>query len=231
MTGARGTAARWNGGICIGAVALVLALVCAGPASAQEEPPAKTAHDIDLKGTVGGLLKGETEEGTEGDTDGGRTGLPGVGAVVKMLLWLGVVVVLIYGGVLVIRRYVPSARNMFGGGTLKVVARTYISSKQSILLVRVGSKFVMVGVTGGSMSPLAEISDPAEAEKLAEELAAQDKHARQRPFRKAMDHAAADYRGEGAASGTGGDSDVDGVRAELDAVKEKMNWWRRQRKS
>ena len=153
-------------------------------------------------------------------------GLPGLGSLVKMLLWVGVVIVFIYAVVHVLRRYVPSARNMFGSGIVKVVGRTYVSSKQCLLLVKVGSKFVVVGVTGTSMSPLAEISNPDEAHKLAEELAAQSGQSIASSFRRSLNEADRDYVDEGMVSDGVGETELSGVREELDAVAQKMTWWR-----
>jgi len=161
------------------------------------------------------------------------------GAVVQMLVWVGVVVVFIYAAVYLIRRYVPSARNMFGSGVLKVVGRTYVSSKQCILLVKVGPKYVMVGVTGTSMTPLAEVAEPADAAKISEELIEKSGGSIAGSFRQELRRADDDYAPSvpvpavaadpSTSLGAGGtDAGIQDIRSELEAVTKKMKWWRRQ---
>ena len=181
--------------------------------------------------TAGDVEKGESGRGGAKNA-GGATELPGVNAVIRMLLWAAVVVACIYAAVYFIRRYVPTARMMFGGGVVKVVGRTYVSSRQSILLVKVGSRFVVVGVTGTSLTALSEISDPEEVRKLTEEVAAQGGRGTGEAFRKALSREEGKYAGTTETGGTksGGESGLSELRQELDAVRNKVNWWRRRPK-
>lgn len=178
--------------------------------------------------TVSDVEKGEQPAAGAKGT-GAAPGLPGFSGVIKMLLWLVVVVACIYAAVYFIRRYVPAARTMFGGGVMKVVGRTYVSSRQSILLVKVGSKFVMVGVTGANLTALSEIADPEEVRKLTEEIAAQGGRGMGDSFKKALSREGKKYAGatETGEAKSGGESALSGIRQELDAVRNKVNWWRR----
>jgi len=182
----------------------------------------KTVADIEKADGSGPGAKGA----------GATPGLPGAGPVIRMLVYLAVVVVCIYAVVYFIRRYVPSARYMFGSGVLKVVGRTYVSSKQSILLIKVGSRFVVVGVTGATITPLAEISDAEEVRRLTEELTAQGGRKSADSFKKALTDADKDYAGREEASKpeNPGESALSDVRQELDALRNKVNWWRRRAK-
>jgi flagellar protein FliO/FliZ len=74
--------------------------------------------------------------------------LGGVILGIVMLAWLA-------------RRFFPQTR-LGGGSTMQVIARTYISSKQSMALVRVGHRVLVVGVTPDHLTTLATIDDPAE---------------------------------------------------------------------
>jgi flagellar biosynthetic protein FliO len=159
--------------------------------------------------------------------------VPGAGAVVQMALWLAVIVVFIYGMVWLIRKCMPSARNMFAGSVMKVVARTYLSPKQYILLVKVGSKLVLVGVTNGSMTPLGEITDPEDVKRITEEIAGHGGTGGGigASFRKMLGQARSDYpKDEPYSDRMMAESDVPEVgevRHELDAIVKKMNWWRK----
>ena len=186
--------------------------------------------DDPYTGKTAGDVRREENERLNESTDKAGTGMPGVDTVVKMLMWVGVVIVFIYAAAYVIRRYVPSARNMFGSGVIKIVGRTYISSKQYLLLVKVGSRVVMVGVTGGAMSALAEISDPDEAKRITDEVAAQSGHSIAGSFKKMLNQADEDY-GSGEVEGGSHvrtETELSGLRKELDAVTQKMTLWRQQ---
>ncbi len=199
---------------------VVAALAVSASASAQEAPAKKDAPAYAGK-TAGDLLKdsGDSEK-TAPPT------LPGLETLLRMVLWLGVIIVFIYVSVWLIRKYVPSARGVFGGGPLKIVTKMHVSAKQSIVLVKMGRRFVLVGVTPNSMTPLSEITDPEEAKRLTEDLAAgQDGHG-SKSFRAALGEAQAEQ-----AKASSGDAQVGEVKKELDDVRRKVSWWRGQSKS
>jgi len=191
-----------------------------------QSPPVPT-HAYAGK-TAGDVQNPNQDLGSDDADDRKTPKVPGAETVIRMLIWVGVVVVFIYAAVYLIRRYVPSARNMFGGGILKVVGRTYISSKQCILLVKVASKYVMVGVTGTSMTPLAEVADPEDARKISEELIEKSGASITGSFRQALERADGDYTESQPAAATAADnSEISEIRSELEEVTQKMNWWRR----
>jgi flagellar biosynthetic protein FliO len=225
-----GVAMMWAAVLACAVVGLSLAL-WGGRAYCAPTSPEATPGSPFSGQTVSDVEKGEPPAGGT-KAPGNTTGLPGFGSVVKMLLWLVVVVACIYAAVYFIRRYVPTARTMFGGGVMKVVGRTYVSSRQSILMVKVGSKFVMVGVTGANLTALSEITDPEEVRKLTDEISAQGGRGIRGSFRKALSREGKKYAGATETGGakSGGESALDGIRQELDAVRNKVNWWRRGRK-
>ena len=49
---------------------------------------------------------------------------------------------------------------------IKVLSRSVLSPKQQLLLLQVGKRLVVVGDSGGTMSPLCEINDPDEVAML-----------------------------------------------------------------
>lgn len=200
--------------------------VPAGKAAA----PIEKAPEFDDSKTIG-------EHINEKPTGGAGGGLEDQGwvAVLKMLFWMVLVVAAIYGGARLIKRYVPAARNMFGAGTLKVVGRTFLSPKQSILLVRVGRRMLVVGVTPASMSALAEISDPEELEYINNEMAGSGKGRDGGEFKQNLKEAAdelesgrelLDSTSLAVADGDERAEMVDGLRGELDSIARKINLWR-----
>lgn len=85
-----------------------------------------------------------------------RTGL---GALTIVLVLVGLVTWMA-------KRWVPGAR---AGETdlLRVVARASLSPKHNVALVRVGHRFVLVGISGDRVNGLCEINEPDEVAYLA----------------------------------------------------------------
>lgn len=79
---------------------------------------------------------------------------------------LTIVLVLVGLFAWMVKRWVPGART---GETdlLRVVARASLSPKHNVALVRVGHRFVLVGISGDKVNGLCEISEPDEVAYLA----------------------------------------------------------------
>lgn len=85
-----------------------------------------------------------------------------------MSLWpLAVVLGVIGLGVWAAKRWLPQVRTVGGNGAIRVLARQYLSPKQSICLVRFGKTVLLVGVSADRMETLARIEDADEAAILA----------------------------------------------------------------
>jgi flagellar biosynthetic protein FliO len=126
----------------------------AGPTTSVQGPvaPVQTLHrrkEASPSPTVGGFQ--ETKS-----TPWYRTG---IGA-------LGIVLASIVAAVWAFKRWVPAVRAA-DGGLLRVVGRTSLTPKHSLALVRMGRRFVLVGVSGDRLSRLCEVSDPEEVAELA----------------------------------------------------------------
>ncbi len=86
--------------------------------------------------------------------------------MVRLAVSLGAVLSLVVGGAWAFKKFVPRTAGMFGSGPLKVIARTYLAPRQMVCLVSVPGKLLVVGSTQQSLSPLAEIDDPVEIERV-----------------------------------------------------------------
>ena len=240
-----------------GAVVLMFLVLNAGAAVAQTTPetpePADTTSSTepakppengksgdfdDPKETAEQIRRsvGSEEEDPGDGSDDDR--LEGWEMVLRLAIGMGVVVALMYTAVYLLRKYVPSARNMFGAGGMKIVSRTYLGSRQCLLLVKVGSKFVMVGVTGTTMSTLTEISDSEQVRSLTAELATGSTPSIADSFKEVLksreeEYASESYEVEDNESYTDGDQEreLHDARKELDAVTGKMNWLRNKNNS
>jgi flagellar biosynthetic protein FliO len=108
------------------------------------------------------------------------------------LLALGAVLALIFAVMIVVRRYVPSVRAM-SGGALKVISRVHLSPKQSVALVQVGPRLILIGVTPDRLTPLGEISDPREVSDLRSRAGVGVDSATRAHFEEALASEAAQY--------------------------------------
>jgi flagellar biogenesis protein FliO len=83
------------------------------------------------------------------------------------LLWPTCAVLAAIGGcALIAKRWFPRVHRLGSSGAINILARHYLSSKQSICLVRLGSRLVLVGVTAERISALANIDDPGESSTI-----------------------------------------------------------------
>ncbi len=83
------------------------------------------------------------------------------------LFWPLVIVLGVIGViVMAVRRWLPKGSRFGGGGVINILARHHLSPKQSLCLVRLGRRVLLVGVTSDRISPVAEIGDPVEASEI-----------------------------------------------------------------
>ena len=100
-------------------------------------------------------------------TRGQPSGRVETGVRTMDLLWpLLIVLALIIGGAMVLRRWTPVAQRMPLRGGIQILGRQYLSGKQSVCLIRLGRRVICLGVTPESISTLAQIEDPDEIASL-----------------------------------------------------------------
>jgi flagellar biogenesis protein FliO len=80
-----------------------------------------------------------------------------------------VVLAAIVGGAIAVRRFFPRTNRLGGGGVINLLASHYLSGRQSLCLVRLGRRAILLGVTPERITPVAEIND---AEELADLVSA-----------------------------------------------------------
>lgn len=86
----------------------------------------------------------------------------GVGStLLRIMAWTFAVLALGAGGLFLLRKYTPLARNLNAGGAVRILGRTALSPKHTVFLLRVSNqKILVVGVSGDRMVNLSELSDP-----------------------------------------------------------------------
>ncbi|MBI4570174.1 MAG: flagellar biosynthetic protein FliO [Planctomycetes bacterium] len=103
-------------------------------------------------------------------------------AMLNLILLTVVMVAVLFFVVWAFRKLFPSTRKFFASPLVVVLGRNYISSRQSILLLRVGGKVLVVGVTGDRMTTLTEITDPDTVARFTAEEASRREGSLQQTF-------------------------------------------------
>ncbi len=111
-----------------------------------------------------------------------RDGLP-------LALVLGVIAAM----ALLLRRFLPHQRLLTGSGAIEVVARTGLSSKQQLVLVKVGRRLVLLGVSAERINPLSEVVDPDEVAALMGTAAGDRPSSMRRAFADSFEREARTY--------------------------------------
>ena len=96
------------------------------------------------------------------------TGAP-IWAIVKMLCALAVVIVVLYGGLYLLKRMMTNRRFAASqDAALEVMESAYVGPKKMVSLVRVGKKAVLIGVTDQQISMLTELTPEETTTMLAQ---------------------------------------------------------------
>lgn len=136
--------------------------------------------------------------------------LAGVLALIAIIVWA-------------VKKYLPNVRRLTGSTAMKVVARTHLSPRQSIAVVRLGRRLLVVGQTADNLTPLGVVEDPEEVSELLGEIESGKATSAVGHFNKVFqktndEFAAADE----AADGEPEDGEINRVRTELESLTRKV---------
>jgi flagellar biogenesis protein FliO len=81
------------------------------------------------------------------------------------------VLAVIAGAALAVRKLVPGNRLVTGSQILRIVARTHVTPRQQLMLVKLGRQMVLLGVSSDRVTPLATVTDPEQVAMLLGEAA------------------------------------------------------------
>jgi len=157
-----------------------------GEAEATPKPDIPSGDD--LKQRSGGVEHGLIDDpgSTEEDADSDFTWLSLVAPLAVVLL----VICLVFWAV---RKYVPGMRRLAGSSAVRVLARTYLSPRQSVTLVKVGRRVLVVGQSADRLSGLGEISDGEEVSELLGLCRSEGDHSVSKNFQKIFREADREY--------------------------------------
>jgi flagellar biogenesis protein FliO len=149
--------------------ALVLMIACAGAfvcalgvapttqqTSIERQPIRRTSDSVRPPSTAATASEG-TNKGASLD-------------VKRVAQSLGIVLVVIFAARFAMKKLFPAVAVGRNSQVIQVVSRSVIGPKQQFLLVKLGKRLVLVGDSGASMSPLAQIDDPNEVAEIVGKL-------------------------------------------------------------
>lgn len=108
---------------------------------------------------------------------------------VPLLIVLGLVLAAAWA----IRRFMPTQRLATGAGVLEVATRLPLSSKHSLVLVKMGPKLILVGLSPDRVSPVCVVDDPEQVAVLVGRIASQGRGTSAAGFDRTFDEEAAPY--------------------------------------
>lgn len=122
-------------------------------------------------------------------------GLPGarLGSVRDLLPLLSVLALILVMA-WIVRKALPRRQAWTGSGVIEVLSRTSLSSKQSLILVRMGRRLLLLGVTGDEMNTLCVVEDPDQVAMLVGESASAGPNSMTRAFARAFAEEARAYQ-------------------------------------
>jgi len=128
---------------------------------------------------------------------GSATRLTGTARTVAPVLGsLALVLGVFFAVVWIVRRGAPSGSQTLPKEVVEVLGRTPLAGRQSVHLLRLGRKLVLVNVSATGAETLTEITDPLEVDRLAGLCQQTQPHSATAAFRNVFDQFAND-RGEG----------------------------------
>lgn len=146
------------------AAALLAAVASFAVGAADAGGPAHAAPVVISEAAPPAALRRLTPRGETSQADSsGRSRMPSSGSA---LAALAVVVLLFFGAARLWKTHGPKLPTPAPREAIEVLGRCRIESRQSVYLVRLGSRVLVLGSSGGELSALSDITDPVEVDLI-----------------------------------------------------------------
>jgi flagellar protein FliO/FliZ len=125
-----------------------------------------------LVGLAAALLasgRAAAQEAAATPTIGGGVSGYGVGDWVDLVVRLGLVLLIIWAAIMAMRWWVRRMNGGFAGGNgrlVQILETRSLGPNRSLQLVKLGNRAVLLGVTNERISPVLELTDPVEIQRL-----------------------------------------------------------------
>lgn len=99
-----------------------------------------------------------------------QAAVQGEGSASRTISWLVAVVVLavlvFWGGLHLVKRWLPGGQNLFASPAIEVVGRTHLDPRRYVAMLRVGRRILLLAVSPDEIRPLGEVEDETEVADL-----------------------------------------------------------------
>lgn len=107
-----------------------------------------------------------------------------------------VVLALILAAAWVVKRFMPAQKLFTASGALQVIARTPLTAKQTLVLVKMGRQLLLLGVSTDRITTLSVVDDPDQAAAIVGQAAGGQPDSMTRSFAESLAGEAEAYRHE-----------------------------------
>ena len=193
--------------------ACILLVLLAAPAALLAQGPTKATQPVSIENTP--IAFPAASRNAESAAPG-----PESFQFARVLFALALVIALIFLLRWAGRRLFPGAVPQGPSRTVQVLGRTMLAPKQSIVLLRVGRRVLVVGDTGAQMQSLCEITDEQEIAELTAQLAQEKPAALSRTFGQLLGRARDERAAESPGAGT--DEKLAAAQDELGGLSQRV---------
>jgi flagellar biosynthetic protein FliO len=109
---------------------------------------------------------------------------------------LFLVLALVLAAAWAVKRYLPARRLVTGSGVLEIVARLPLSPKQSLVLVKMGQRMVLVGLTPERVNTVCLVDDPEQVAELTGRIASHSRDSTAHEFGQSLDEQVDTFDGD-----------------------------------
>jgi flagellar biogenesis protein FliO len=169
---------RFSAAVAIAALLMPAPFAVAAPDRAVQPATYQSVADVGHAATLPQKLNDPMpigpagrESGDPASPHGGHRDAPATPssapALLSMFGSLAVVIGLFLGLVWLLRRGAPKAAKLLSGEVVEVLGRSRLAGRQHMHVIRFGNRLLLVAVSPDGAETLAEVSDPAEVDRLA----------------------------------------------------------------
>lgn len=153
------------------ALAALGAVLCGAAGAAEEKlpPKASSARRSSGKAEVIRIFAADENDGRRA-VESEKKLKPKAGGALSMVartgFWLGLVVLLLCGLVVLGKKFLPKSMGMFKSPAMELLGRSYLDPKRCVYLLKVGKRMLIVGGAENGLCSLGEIVELEEVEHL-----------------------------------------------------------------
>lgn len=162
---------------------------------------------------------------SRGPLSGSPPGADEFAGIWSVIIWTGVVVGSIIGGVFLLKRFFPGTKSLFTSDLIKVLGRAYLSPSQFLCLAKVGKRVVLIGATRERLTLLGEVTDPEEVTMIVSQ-APSGKESVAHSFKTLLNRIASGHEKVSESRPSLAEDGLSKVRIEVENLRKQVSQWK-----